>query len=170
MWAVLVQAAAWYSLMSPPRIGRRRILSSAPARASRSRRRRGLVGGGSGGAMRVVVLDVVVEERPELVFVPDQGVVQQFVPDGAHEPFRDRVRKGCAGRGPDHIDAFGRNTASNWSTKVGARSRMRNRNRSSVAVMARFRATWVHHGEHRAIGVGELGPGRLAAQDLDLVA
>ena len=46
-----------------------------------------LVGGVLVGAMVVVVLEVFLEQGPELVFVPDDGAVEEFVTERAHPPF-----------------------------------------------------------------------------------
>ncbi len=41
--------------------------------------------------MRVVVLDVFLEEVSELVLIPDDGPVQQFVTERPHPAFGERV-------------------------------------------------------------------------------
>jgi len=42
----------------------------------------------------VVVLDVLDEQALELVFVPDDGPVEEFVTESPDPPFRERVRLG----------------------------------------------------------------------------
>ena len=51
------------------------------------------------GWVFVAVLDEVVEESLELVLVPDQGAVEEFVADGADPSFGEGVRMWCAGWG-----------------------------------------------------------------------
>ena len=43
------------------------------------------------GAVLVVVLDEVLEKALELVLVPDQGAVQEFVADGAYPSLGESV-------------------------------------------------------------------------------
>src|SRR3954465_13843846 len=43
------------------------------------------------GPVRVVVLDVVAEEPPELLAVPDEGAVEKLAAHGADPTFRVRV-------------------------------------------------------------------------------
>ncbi len=59
------------------------------------------------GTMLVVVHDEVVEEPPELAFVPDQRAVEKFVADGADPSLSEGVRLWCAGRGDDRLSADG---------------------------------------------------------------
>ena len=50
-----------------------------------------LVGGVLVGAMVVVVLEVFLEQLPELSLVPDDGGVEEFVTERAHPSFSERV-------------------------------------------------------------------------------
>ena len=103
---VVGQAAGRYSLMSPAQVVCRWIGWPGPIAATV---------GPSGcslaeGAVRpvgVVVLDVVVEEAAELVLVPDEGAVEEFVADRAHPPLRERVRLRRAWRRRDRLGADG---------------------------------------------------------------
>ena len=64
----------------------------------------------------VVVLDVFLEELLELVFVPDDGAVEEFVTESAHPPFGVCVGlrrpgrcsgRGDAGSGEDSVEGSG---------------------------------------------------------------
>jgi len=46
------------------------------------------------GPVGVVVLDVLDEQAPELVFVPDVGPVEEFVTESPDPPLSERVRLG----------------------------------------------------------------------------
>jgi hypothetical protein len=82
-------AARSYSLMSPPRTGRRLILSVA----------RSATGGRAGraelaaamGAPSVVVRLVLGQDRPQMPLAENQHPVADFGPGGEHEPFRISV-------------------------------------------------------------------------------
>src|ERR1019366_8463149 len=90
-------AAPSYSLMRPPRTGRRLI---------RSWERSATGGAGPGrakftaavGASSVVVGLVPGQDRPQMSFAEDQHPVGHLGPGGEHEPFGIGVRPGTSGR------------------------------------------------------------------------
>lgn len=69
----------------------------------------GVVGGclveAAVGAVRVVVLEVLVEESAELVLVPDQCSVEEFVADGSNPALGERVGVRRTWWGGDHVGA-----------------------------------------------------------------
>ena len=56
------------------------------------------------GPVAVVVLEVLDEQHSELVFVPDQGVVEEFGSGGADEAFGGGVGAWRSGWGVDHVE------------------------------------------------------------------
>jgi hypothetical protein len=56
------------------------------------------------GSVRVEVLDIRAQHHFEVAWTGDQDVVEAFSAQGADEPFRDRIRPRCPGRGPDDAD------------------------------------------------------------------
>ncbi len=52
-------------------------------------------------AIAVVVLEVFLEQLSELVFIPDDGSVEEFVTESAHPPFSERVGLRRPRRCPD---------------------------------------------------------------------
>ena len=54
---------------------------------------------GAVGAMGVVVVDVLDDQRSELVFIPDQGPVQEFVANGANSTHRSAKAFALGARG-----------------------------------------------------------------------
>ena len=88
-------AARWYSLMRPPRIGRRWIRSrerSATGWPGRAELAAAL------GAPPVVVGLVLGQDRLQRPLAEDQHPVSNLVPDGKHEPFRISIRSRAARR------------------------------------------------------------------------
>jgi len=68
------------------------------------------------GPVGVVVLDVLDEQGSKLVFVPDDGPVEEFVTESPDPPLRERVRlrrpwrcsdRGDAGAGEDRVEGSG---------------------------------------------------------------
>lgn len=57
--------------------------------------------------MLVVMSDALLEQDPQLAFVPDDGAVKQFVTDASHPSLRKVVRSGRAGRGGDRFGPDG---------------------------------------------------------------
>jgi len=55
-------------------------------------------------AVGVVVLDELLQDLLEVAGSGDQEVVEAFPAQGADEPFGDRVRPRCSGRGADDAD------------------------------------------------------------------
>ncbi len=96
-------------------------------------------------AVLVVVLDEVVEEPVELVLVPDQCAVEEFVADGSHPSFSKRVRFGAPGGVLIGSAPTAANTLSNARVYWPAPSRITNWiARWWTAI--RFRAAWVVQG------------------------
>jgi len=56
-------------------------------------------------ALAVVVPGVLGQDAPEVAFAEDQHPVGQLGPGGQHEPLRESVRAGTAGRDLHHLDA-----------------------------------------------------------------
>ena len=99
---------------------------------------------GSVRAMRVVVLDVVDEQRPKLALVPHKGSIQEFVANGSDRPLGERVRLRPRGGVVMAVIPMAVNTESNEPEYWPAPSWTTNRNPSSRS-MRRFRAAWVVH-------------------------
>ena len=112
---LLLYAARSYSLMRPPRTGRRLI-------RSRAKSARGLVGPGRAelaAAVRsssVIVPDVLGQDRPQVPFTEDQHPIGDLGPGGEHESLGVSIRARAPGRdlhcsdacaGQDRVEGFG---------------------------------------------------------------
>jgi hypothetical protein len=138
------QAAASYSLISPPRIGRRRAL---PWISSGT----GVLGWGGrrcsarcGRRVRSVL-----GKHPAKVPLPeDQHAIGELGADGQHEAFGEAVRPGQRGGILTIVMPASARTASQAVVNCPARSRTRNRKPAvrSPRSMMRLRACWVVQG------------------------
>jgi hypothetical protein len=63
--------------------------------------------GASVWAVLVVVLDEVIQKPFELSLIPEQGAIQEFVPDGANPSFSERIRTWRTRWGLDRVGADG---------------------------------------------------------------
>ena len=73
------------------------------------------------GAMLVVVLDELLEESAELALVPDEGVVEKFVANGADPSLSERVGLWGTGWNGDHVGAYcGENVVEGAGVLTGA--------------------------------------------------
>ena len=57
------------------------------------------------GSVPVVVLDELVEGRPQVTAATNQRPVETFLADRTHEPLREGIGSPCSHRRPDHLDA-----------------------------------------------------------------
>ena len=82
------------------------------------------------GSVRVVVLDVGVEDALQVAAALDQCPVQAVeavMADGAHEPLGEGVRSGCSRRCADHPHVLGSEHVVEARVNFASRSRMSSR-------------------------------------------